>query len=88
MVRSPEEDLCGKVPAQLAAERAIDGDGLEWKFLPTGRHITTASLACHHEGLPISGHLEHAIIIGRYITNLVSTNTLRFRAETVEESQQ
>ena len=65
LVRSPEEDFRGQVSAQLAAEGALDRDGLKRKFFPTGRHIAAASLAGHHEGLPTSGHLEHASIIGK-----------------------
>jgi hypothetical protein len=65
LVRSPEEDLSGKVPAQLAAEGALNGDGLERKFIPTRRHIATAFLAGDDEALPTSGHLEHDSMIGK-----------------------
>jgi hypothetical protein len=50
-VWTTEEDLRWKVLAQFATERALDGDGLKRKFIPTGGHIATASLAGDHEGL-------------------------------------
>jgi hypothetical protein len=41
LVRPTEEDLGGQVPAQLAAERALDGDGLKGELLPTGCRFST-----------------------------------------------
>jgi len=52
LVRTTEEDLGGKVPAQLAAEGALDGDGLKWKVVPASGHIAAAFLALHDEGFP------------------------------------
>jgi hypothetical protein len=72
LVRSPEKDLGWHVPTQFATEGALNGDGLK-RELPDARgHITAAWLAGHHEGLPISRHLEHASMIG---------NTLRESGE-------
>jgi hypothetical protein len=51
LVRASEEDLRRQVPAQLAAQRAFDRDGLKRKFIPTGRHIAAAVLAGDDEGL-------------------------------------
>ena len=51
MVGATEEDLRGEVPAQLAAERAFDRDGLEGKFLPARGHVAAAAFAGDHEGL-------------------------------------
>ena len=65
LVRSPEEDFGRQVPAQFAAEGALNGDGLKWEFIPPGRHIATASLASDDEALPTSAHLEHASMIGK-----------------------
>jgi hypothetical protein len=45
-----EEDLRYKVPSQLAAQGALDGDRLKGKFLTPGRHIPAAPLALHDEG--------------------------------------
>jgi hypothetical protein len=49
LVWPTEEEFGGKVPPQFAAEGALNGDGLERKFLPTGRHIAAAPFAGHHE---------------------------------------
>ena len=68
LVGASEEDFGRQVPKQFATEGALDGDGLKRKFFPTGRHIAAASLAFHHEGFPISGHLEHASMIGEQMT--------------------
>jgi hypothetical protein len=53
LVRPTEEDLGGKVPAQFAAERALDGDGLKWKVIPDSGHITAAPLAGDHKLSPL-----------------------------------
>lgn len=50
MVRSPEEDLGGKVPTQFAAKRALDADGLEWKFPDAGWNVAAAPLTGDDEG--------------------------------------
>jgi len=55
LVRPTEEDLCGQIPSQLTAKAALNRYGLKRKFLPARRHVAAASLALHHEGLPISG---------------------------------
>jgi len=65
LIRSPEEDLRWKVPAQLAAEGALNRDGLKGELPDAGRHVAAASLACDDEALSISGHLEHASMIGK-----------------------
>ena len=49
---------------EFATEGALDGDGLKRKFIPSRGHIAAASLACDNERLQISGHLEHASMIG------------------------
>jgi len=64
LVRPTEEDFGGQVPTHFAAEGALSGDGLKRKFLPTGGNNSAASFARDDEALPISGHLEHASIIG------------------------
>jgi hypothetical protein len=43
LVRATEKDLRWQVPAQLAAEGALDGDRLKGKFLPPGRHVAAAA---------------------------------------------
>jgi len=48
-VRPTEEDLARQVPAQFAAERTLDADGLEGEFLTTRRHVAAAPLAGDHE---------------------------------------
>jgi hypothetical protein len=65
LVGATEEDLGRQVPTKLATEGALDGDGLKGEFTDAGWNVVAASLACHHEGLPISGHLEHASMIGK-----------------------
>ncbi len=54
-----KEDLARQVPAQLTAEGARDGDGLEGELLPARRHVTAAPLALHDEGLAATGSWEH-----------------------------
>jgi hypothetical protein len=70
LVGASKEDLRRQVPTQLTAKATLNSDGLEGEFIPTGRHIAAALLAGDHESLPISGHLEHPIMIGRYITRI------------------
>ena len=50
LVRPTEVDLGGQVSARLAAQSALDGDGLKLKFLPTGGHIAATPLAGDDEG--------------------------------------
>jgi len=64
LVRPTEEDLGGEVPAKFATEGALNGNGLKGKLPDARWNIATASLACDHEALPISGHLEHDSMIG------------------------
>ena len=64
LVRSPEEDFSGKVKAQFTTEWALNGDGLKGELPDAGWNVAAASLACDDEALPISGHLEHASMIG------------------------
>jgi hypothetical protein len=45
LVGASEEDLEGQIPTQLGAEEAVNGDGLEGKFIPTGGNVAAASLA-------------------------------------------
>jgi hypothetical protein len=52
LVRPTEEDLRWQVPAQFAAQWALDGDGLKWKVVPASGHIAAAFLALHGEGFP------------------------------------
>ena len=51
LVRSPEEDLRGQVPAQFAAEGALNGDGLKGEFPDAGWNVAAALLARDHEHL-------------------------------------
>src|ERR1017187_6103169 len=44
LVRSPEEDLSGKVPAQFATKGALNGDGLKGEFPDAGWNVAAASL--------------------------------------------
>ena len=55
LVRSPEEDLRGKVPAQFAAERTLDRDRLERELPDAGRHIAAAPFAGDDELSPLDG---------------------------------
>jgi len=64
LVRTPERDLRWQVPARFAAAGALNCDGLEREFLDARWNIAAAPLAGHHEALAISGHLEHASMIG------------------------
>jgi len=50
LVRPTDEEFGGQVPAQLATEGALDGDGLKAEFPDAGRNVAAASLAGHHEG--------------------------------------
>jgi hypothetical protein len=50
LVRSPEEDLSGKVTAQFGTEGALDRDRLEGEFPDAGWNVAAALLAGHHEG--------------------------------------
>ncbi len=70
LVGATEEDFGGEVSAQFAAEGTLDGDGLKGEFTPARRHVAAAFLAGHHEGLPISGHLEHASMVGKEMTRI------------------
>ena len=65
MVRSPEEYLSRKVPAQFATDGAFNRDGLKGELTEAGWNIAAASLACDDESLLISRHLEHASMIGQ-----------------------
>jgi hypothetical protein len=51
LVRATEEDFRGQVPAQFAAEGALNRDGLKRKFVPARWNVAAASLACDDEGL-------------------------------------
>jgi hypothetical protein len=53
LVWSPEEDLGGQVPAQLAAQGALNGDGLKWKVVPARWDIAAAPLAGDDEQSPL-----------------------------------
>jgi hypothetical protein len=64
LVRPTEEDLSGKVTAQFATEGALNGDGLKGEIPNARWNVAAASLACDDEAFPISGHLEHANMIG------------------------
>jgi hypothetical protein len=52
LVRSPEEDFARPVLPELAAQWALDGDGLKWEFLDAGWNVAAAPLARDDEGLP------------------------------------
>jgi hypothetical protein len=70
LVRPTEKNFGGQVPAQFAAKRALNGDGLKGELPDAGWNVAAASLASDDEALPISGHLEHASMIGKYITRI------------------
>jgi hypothetical protein len=53
LVWPTEENFGGEVPAQFAAEGALDRDGLKRKFIPPGRHIAAAPLALDDEGFAV-----------------------------------
>jgi hypothetical protein len=53
LVRSPEEDLRWQVPAQFAAEGALNRDGLKWEFPDAGWNVGAASLAGDDEQPPL-----------------------------------
>jgi hypothetical protein len=64
LVRSPEEDLGGEVPAQFAAQGTLDRDGLKWEFPGAGGNIAAARLARDDEGLAGRWGQEHGRMIG------------------------
>jgi hypothetical protein len=64
LVRSPEEDLIGKVPAQFATERALDRDGLEREFPDAGWNVAAAPFAGNDEGFAAYRAREHVAMIG------------------------
>jgi hypothetical protein len=53
VVRTAQVDLRRQVPAQLAAEGALDRDRLEGEFLPTGGHIAAAALTGDYKQSPL-----------------------------------
>jgi len=55
LVRLPEEDLRGQVPAQLSTQGALDGDRLEGELLTPGWHIAAAPLAGDYEVPTLDG---------------------------------
>jgi len=66
LVRTSEEDLGWPVLPDLAAERTLDGDRLERKFLAARRHVAAAPFALHDECFPASRGWEHGNRIGEY----------------------
>jgi hypothetical protein len=52
LVRPTEENFGRQVPAQFAAEGALDGDGLKGEFPDAGMHVAAAPFALHDEGFP------------------------------------
>ena len=65
LVGVTEDDFTRAVLPEFAAQWALDGDGLKGEFLSTGGDIAAALLARDDERLPISGHWEHASMIGK-----------------------
>ncbi len=59
-----QEDLTGKVAALLAAQTALDSNGLERELTQADGHLTAAALANCDEGLAWCRPLEHEISIG------------------------
>jgi len=55
LVRATEEDLRWQVPAQFAAEGALDGDRLEGELLTARGYVAAASLAGDDEKSPLDG---------------------------------
>jgi hypothetical protein len=51
LVKATEEDLGRQKSAQLAAQRALDHDGLEWELPNAGWNVAAASFARDNEGL-------------------------------------
>jgi hypothetical protein len=51
LVGASEVYLRREVPAQFAAKRTLDRDGLERELLDAGWNIAAAAFALHHEGL-------------------------------------
>jgi hypothetical protein len=64
LVRATEEHFGGQVPAHLAAQAALNGDGLKREFLDAGWNVAAALLAGHLEGFAACGRWEHGNIIG------------------------
>jgi hypothetical protein len=64
LVRSSEKNLRGQVPPLFAAQGTIYRYGLKGELSEPGRHIAAASLARDNNGLSISRHLEHVLMIG------------------------
>jgi hypothetical protein len=50
LVKSSEEDLRWKVPAQFATEGTLNGDGLKEELPDAGWNVAAASLAGHRPG--------------------------------------
>ena len=70
LVRTPEENLGWPVLPDLAAERTLDGNRLERKFLAARRHVTAAPFALHYECFPASRGWEHGDRIGEYMAKM------------------
>ncbi|MGC9293631.1 MAG: hypothetical protein ACP5EP_13220, partial [Acidobacteriaceae bacterium] len=73
LVKPTEEDLARQVPAQFAAQGALDGDGLKRKFLTPGWYVAAAPLAGDHE-VPTLDDWEaecHSLSIGEYKTKVI-----------------
>ena len=58
------------MPAQLAAQGALNGNGLEREFPQSGRHVAAAKLAGHDEGLAARWRREHGDTIGEDEANI------------------
>jgi hypothetical protein len=52
LVGATEKDFRWQVPAQLAAEGALNSDELKRELPDARRHIAAAPLALHDEGFP------------------------------------
>jgi hypothetical protein len=64
VVDAAKKSLRGAVAAELAAQGADHGDGLEGEFVKAGGDIAPTRLARDHEGLAIRWSLEHGDSIG------------------------
>jgi len=70
MIGLSQEDLTRQVVALLAAQTALNGDGLERKLVQADRHMPTAALTDGDKGLAGCRPLEHEYSIGEYIAKV------------------
>jgi hypothetical protein len=79
LVWPTDEDLGGQVPAWFAAERALNGDGLEREFREASGYIAAATLAGYDEQSPLDvGEPKcHTASIGEKRAKLIHSQDAR-----------